>query len=113
MILNLVVTTKNEDEISYLLDSSKLNITFSDMLQDSKAFAELTRLSMGTIDGTIALGDLWKMLKKIKAEDIASITIFDEKGNPIHTIKDNVVNVIYNINFNGPGDMVIFDYKEV
>lgn len=99
------------EELTLELDSEIFNITYSNMMQRIEAFAETNRLSFGTLNGEILLSNFWNTLKLIEPQCITSVAFY--LGDIL--VKDfegTVNNVIYNINFNGPGDMIIFDYAE-
>lgn len=112
MIYTLKITYGDDLTITHELDSDIFNITYSDMTNEIRAFAETTRLSFGTINGEILLGDFWKKIKDIAVETIHSIAL-EKDGIVYKAFTDTVKNIIYNINFNSPGDMIIIDYEFV
>lgn len=110
MIYTLKIVYGDDLVFTHELDTDIFNITYSDMTNEIRAFAETTRLSFGTINGEILLGEFWQRIKDISVDTIHSISL-EKDGVVYKTFTNTVTNIIYNINFNGPGDMIIVDYE--
>jgi hypothetical protein len=112
MIYTVKIHYGDNKEIATQLNTDNFNITYSDMVKGVWGIAETNRLSFGTTDGSIVLTGLWRQLKNIPANEITSIDFIDENDNILQSFSNSINNIIYNINLNKPGDMIIFDYEK-
>lgn len=112
MIYTLQVNYNETENISYQVNTDIFNVTYSDMINEINGTAETNHLNIGTINGTIVLTDFWRQLRRIPLDDIQSIQFLDLNGDEIYTFTQPIVNIIYNINLNTIGDMIIFDFSK-
>lgn len=109
MIYTLNIILKNNSIITHQLDTSYLDITYSNMAERSPVSMETRKFSIGTLDGKFHLHQLWSDIKKINISDINNINLKLD-NEEVYNFEDKIENIFYLINFNGPGDMISFCY---
>lgn len=113
MIYSLILEyldQENEKVLNYDLDTSYLDITFSDMANQSPVAMETKKLTIGTTDGAFHLIDLWNELSQINVSAIKKVIL--KQNNTEYTFEDPIENIFYLVNFNGPGDMISICYNK-